>query len=85
MSEGLNLGSNPYVRDHAEGLAGLNESPQINTSAGGDETGAGILYDEATNVLTFRFAYGSDSGFGDLESDFGMAHIHGGGLVTVSG
>lgn len=81
----LNLGSNPYVQDHAVGLAGANENPQNASPATGNETFAGITYNDTTNALTLQFAYGSDFGFVNLTGDFSLAHIHGPGPVLAPG
>ncbi|MEZ6061767.1 MAG: CHRD domain-containing protein [Planctomycetaceae bacterium] len=83
LSGALNVSANPYTADHAAGLSGLNEGTPNASVASGNETGGGITYDEATNVLSFEFAYGADFGFNDLESAFGAAHIHGPGLVLA--
>ena len=80
---GLNSGANPYAGDYAEGLAAANESAQPASTATGNETGAGITYDDVTNQLTLTFGYGSDFGFVDLGSSFSAAHIHGPGLVRA--
>lgn len=50
LSGALNLGANPYTRDHAEGLSGLNSASQFTPTGSGNEFGAGILYDDVANL-----------------------------------
>ena len=83
-AEALNLGTQTYPGDHETGLGNLNENPQNASTAHGDVLGAGITYDDVTNVLTFDFGYGSAFGFSDLQSDWnGGVHIHGNGTNTA--
>jgi len=78
----LNLGANQYTRDHGIGLSGLNE-PGIFTVAGsGNTVGAGISYNDVSNLLTFDMAYGSAFGFADLVGNLTVMHIHGPGSVN---
>jgi hypothetical protein len=82
LSGALNLGANPYTQDHAVGLSGLNSASQLSPTGSGNEVGAGISYDDVTNLLSFDFAYGSAFGFTDLVGNWTLAHIHGPGLVN---
>lgn len=79
---GLNLGSNNFMGDHAFGLAAANETAQPASAATGEELGAGMSYDDVTNVLSFDFVYGSAFGFVDLESDFTAVHFHAPGPIN---
>ncbi len=81
----LNLGSTTYTQDHAVGMRGANEAAPTTTAASGNEVSGGITYDDASNILTFDFAYGSDFGFGDLEGDFTAVHLHAPGAVNLAG
>lgn len=63
-------------QDHAVGLSGRNEAPPNPGPATGNELGAGTFYDDVSNVLTLKFAYGSAFGFVDLIAPFTAAHIH---------
>ena len=78
----LNLGSTTYTGDHAIGLAAPNETAQPASPATGNEIGAGITYDDVTNILSFDVAYGSAFGFVDLGSAFSDAHFHAPGPVN---
>ena len=78
----LNLGSSTYTQDHAVGLASPNEAHQPPSPATGNEVGAGISYDDVTNVLSFDFAYGSAFGFVNLATDFSAVHFHAPGPVN---
>ena len=73
----LNFGSTTYAGDHAIGLSALNAVGQPASPATGNEVGAGILYDDVTNTLTFDFAYGSAFGFTDLAGPYTTTHLHG--------
>ena len=65
------------------GLLSGNENGTINGSPGtGGEFGAGITYDDVTNLLTINVAWGSGNGFTNLTGNATAAHIHG---PTVSG
>lgn len=81
-NKAINLLNYSANRDHAQGLSALNETLQPASSATGNETGAGITYDDVTNQLTFNFAYGSAFGFVDLVGNYSAAHIHGNGAVN---
>lgn len=64
-------------RDHATGLSGLNVNPQVVTGATGDEIGAGILYDDVSNLLSFQFAFGEGFGFVGLNGGYLGAELNG--------
>jgi hypothetical protein len=65
------------------GLLSGNENHVINGIAGsGGEVLGGISFDDATNLLTLNFGFGSANGFGDLTGNASAAHIHG---PTASG
>lgn len=72
-----NVDISPPGFDHAIGLSALNAEGQPASSATGNVIGAGISYDDATNLLSFSFGYGQDFGFNDLQGDFTVAHLHG--------
>lgn len=63
-----------------KGGAGLlpgNENFTVNGAAGsGGELGAGILFDDVTNVLSVHVGWGSANGFTDLTGNATAAHIH---------
>lgn len=60
---------------------GMNAGNETNTVVGtpgsGGEVGAGITYDDATNLLSINIAWGSSNGFTDLTGNATAAHIHG--------
>ena len=83
-NQAANLGTQIYPGDHAPGLSPLNESTKPASTASGGKMSGGITYDDATNVISFDFGYGSAHGFSDLNSDWnGGVHIHGNGLNTA--
>jgi len=60
------------------GLLGGNEFPDAVVGGGsGGETGAGISFDDVTNMLTINIGWGSGNGFTDLVSEAFAGHIHG--------
>lgn len=60
------------------GLLSGNENGAISGTPGsGGEFGAGISYDDVTNVLTINVAWGSGNGFTNLSGDATMGHVHG--------
>jgi hypothetical protein len=58
-------------------LAGNENSAVVGTPGSGGETGAGISYDDVTNILSMNFAWGSANGFTDLTGNATAGHIHG--------
>jgi len=71
------------------GLRTDNENHPINgngTGRGG-EVGAGISFDDVSNVLTINVGWGSGQGFADLTGPVTIAHIHraGDALFTSNG
>ena len=58
------------------GLLPGNEPGSVTGGTGG-EIGAGIFYDDATNLLTLNVGWGSSQGFTDLSSLSNNSHIHG--------
>lgn len=65
------------------GLLPGNENHVVSTAlASGGEVLGGISFDDATNVLTVNFGFGSANGFGNLTGNATAAHIHG---PTASG
>lgn len=58
------------------GLLPGNEPGSITGGTGG-EIGAGIFYDDVTNVLTVNVGWGSSQGFTNLSSLANNSHIHG--------
>jgi hypothetical protein len=60
------------------GLLSGNENGAINGTPGsGGEVGAGISYDDLTNILNINVAWGSGNGFTNLTGDATAGHIHG--------
>jgi hypothetical protein len=60
------------------GLLGSNERPAaVSPSGTGGEIGAGITFDDVSNILTINIGWGSGNGFTDLTSNVTNAHIHG--------
>jgi len=60
------------------GLLPGNENHTINGTLGsGGELGAGISFDDLSNVLTLNVGWGSGNGFSDLIGNVTVAHIHG--------
>lgn len=47
------------------------------TGGTGGEIGAGISYDDVTNILSINVGWGSSQGFTDLSSASSNSHIHG--------
>ena len=75
---GLALNSTNYaLGDHTLGLSARNAVGQPNSPATGDEIGAGVTFDDVTNLLSWDFGYGSDHGFVDLLGSWTNTHIHG--------
>lgn len=65
------------------GLLSGNENFSINGTPGsGGEIGAGISYDDVSNLLTINVGWGSGNGFSDLTGNAFAGHIHG---PTTSG
>jgi hypothetical protein len=65
------------------GLLSTNENGVINGAPGsGGEIGAGIFFDDSTNVLTVNVGWGSANGFTNLSGNATVGHIHG---PTASG
>ena len=59
------------------GLLRTNEAPTVPATGGsGGEVGAGISFNDVTNVLTINIAWGSGNGFTDLTSPINGAHVH---------
>lgn len=59
------------------GLLRTNEAPAVPATGGsGGEVGAGISFDDATNILTINIAWGSGNGFTDLTTAITGAHVH---------
>ena len=61
------------------GLLGGNENPAVSGTPGiGGEIGAGISYDDVSNILTLNIGWGTGNGFAsDLTGVATAAHIHG--------
>lgn len=65
------------------GLLSGNELHTINGTPGsGGEIGAGITFNDVTNVLTINVGWGSGNGFTNLTGNATVGHIHG---LTASG
>lgn len=63
-------------------LPGNENGTIVGTPGSGGEVGAGISYDDVTNILTINVGWGSGNGFTDLTGNASMGHIHG---PTASG
>ena len=59
------------------GLTGANEVGATTSPGSGGEIGAGISFDDVTNVMTINVGWGSGNGFTDLSGDATAGHIHG--------
>jgi hypothetical protein len=60
------------------GLLPGNENQTINGTPGsGGEVGAGISFDDVSNILTLNVGWGSGNGFSNLSGNVTAAHIHG--------
>ena len=58
------------------GLNGGNEAdPNLSTATGGSNVGTGIVYDDASNILTLNVVYGL-FGFQPLTGDYTASHLH---------
>ena len=64
----------------AAGLSSTNENTAVvstpNAVGTGGETGAGIIYDNVSKLLTINIGWGSLNGFTDLSSAVNNSHIH---------
>jgi hypothetical protein len=60
-----------------DGLLGGNQNPAIIGAGSGGETGAGISYDDVSNILTIHAGWGSGKGFTDLTGNAIAGHLHG--------
>lgn len=68
------------------GLLPSNETGSSVSSATGGEIGAGITFDDSTNILTVNVGWGSGNGFADLTGTATAAHFHGpGDMNTATG
>ena len=60
------------------GMTAGNETNTVTGTPGsGGEVGAGITYDDATNLLSINIAWGSANGFSDLTGNATAGHVHG--------
>ena len=65
-------------------LAGNENGPVFGTPGGGGEIGAGILYDDVSNILMLNYGWGTGNGFASNLTGAATAnHIH--GPTTSSG
>lgn len=64
-----------------QGIAGIGmlpgNEPGAVTGGTGGEIGAGISYDDVTNILSINVGWGSSQGFTNLSSASNNSHIHG--------
>lgn len=68
------------------GLLAGNENITVSGTPGtGGEFGAGITYDDVSNMLSINVAWGSVNGFADLTSAANNSHIHGPTAGTGTG
>lgn len=63
-------------------ISGNQNGSILGTPGSGGEVGAGIFYDDVTNVLTVNVAWGTGNGFTNLTGTATLGHIHG---PTTSG
>jgi len=59
-----------------DGLLSGNQNPPVVGGSGG-EVGAGITYDDVTNLLTIHVGWGSGQGFTNLTGNAIAGHLHG--------
>ena len=59
-----------------DGLRAGNQNPAVSGGSGG-ETGAGISYDDVSNLLTIHVGWGSGKGFTNLTGNANAGHLHG--------
>lgn len=59
------------------GLLGSNENQTVTGGGSGGEVGAGISFDDVSNILTINVGWGSGNGFTDLSGNVTGIHIHG--------
>jgi hypothetical protein len=64
------------------GLLKGNENPAVVTGGSGGVVGAGITFNDVTDVLTINIAWGATNGFTNLTGNATASHIHG---PTASG
>ena len=61
------------------GLLPGNEVPPASSSAIGGESGAGLIYDDVTNMLSIEFSFSGLTGSGLFNAGNGGIHIHNAG------
>lgn len=60
------------------GLLAGNENTAVSGAVGsGGEIGAGIFYDDVTNILTMNTGWGTANGFTNLTGNATVGHLHG--------
>jgi hypothetical protein len=59
-----------------DGLRAGNQNPAVTGGSGG-EVGAGITYDDVSNLLTIHVGWGSGQGFTNLTGNAVAGHLHG--------
>lgn len=59
-----------------QGMRFDNENPSASGSGTGGEVGAGISYDDVSNLLTLNVGWGTGNGFTNLTGNVTVAHIH---------
>ena len=59
-----------------DGLRAGNQNPAVSGGSGG-ETGAGISYDDVSNLLTIHVGWGTGKGFTNLTGNANAGHLHG--------
>jgi hypothetical protein len=70
------------------GLLGTNENPTAGLGSTGGEVGAGISFNDVSNVLTINVAWGTANGFNNLTGNATAMHIHqapGPNFLTTNG
>ena len=55
----------------------IGNEPAVASGGSGGEIGAGITFDDATNLLSINVGWGSSQGFTDLSSLSNNSHLHG--------
>jgi hypothetical protein len=60
-----------------DGLLGSNQVPPVVGGGSGGEVGAGISYDDVSNIMTIHVGWGSGKGFTNLTGNANGYHLHG--------
>lgn len=78
MQAGAAIVQFDLVGKAGSGLLAGNENGVVSGNFGsGGEVGAGITFDDVTNMLTINVAWGADNGFTNLTGNTIAGHLHG--------